>query len=38
MDGLYIPKFKMPRFNINWNKIKVHIGISIKKFWLDRGG
>ena len=31
MNGLYIPKFKIFRFNINCNKIKIQIGISIKK-------
>jgi hypothetical protein len=32
-NGLYMPDFKMPKFNINCNKIE----ISIKKFQLDRG-
>ena len=38
MNSLYIPEFKMPRFNINDNKIEIHIGICIKKLWLERGG
>jgi hypothetical protein len=32
-NGLYMHDFKMPKFNINCNKIE----ISIKKFQLDRG-
>ena len=32
-NGLYMPDFRMPKFNINCNKIE----ISIKKFQLDRG-
>jgi hypothetical protein len=31
MNGLYIPEFNMLRFNINYNKIEIYIGISIKK-------
>jgi len=37
MNGLSIPEFNMPRFNINCNKIEIQIGISIKKLRLDRG-
>jgi hypothetical protein len=37
MNGLYIPKFKMLRFNIIYNKIEIHIEISIKKLQLNRG-
>jgi hypothetical protein len=36
MNSLYIPKFNMPKFNINCNKIKIQIVINIKKFQLDR--
>jgi hypothetical protein len=38
MNDLYIPEFKMFRFNINCSKIEIHIGIDIKKLQLDRGG
>jgi hypothetical protein len=38
MNDLYIPEFKMFKFNINCNKIKIYIEISIKKLWLDWGG
>jgi hypothetical protein len=31
MNDLYIPEFNMHRFNINCNKIKIQVGISIKK-------
>ena len=35
MNDLYIPKFNMPRFNINCNKVEIHIEISIKKLRFD---
>ena len=37
MNGLCVPKFKMSNLNINCNKIKIHIGIRIKKFQFDWG-
>jgi hypothetical protein len=38
MNGLYMLEFNMHKFNINYNKIEIHIGISNKQLWLDRGG
>jgi hypothetical protein len=34
---LYVPEFNILRFNINYNKIEIEIGISIKKLQLDQG-
>jgi len=34
MNGLYIPKFNMFGFNINYNKIEIYIGLSINFYWI----